>query len=470
MRHELSSQHAFMTVGDYLRYIKGLTGTKIVCAEGDCGACTILVARVSGDKFTDYKSINSCIAKMYLMDRCHLLTVEGLGNSLDMHPVQETFVDAHGAQCGYCTPGFICAMAKLAQDLKQTGKDKTEQKVKNYLTGNLCRCTGYEPIIKAGMNLNLNQIENLSSLYQDEKILSELLKIKNEAILIEHEEKSIYLPVKIEEALEFKAKNTDLKMISGATDLGVVDNKNKIQLKKMLSLNNIESAYEINIQNDFVEIGAKVSLDDCEKKLKSIYPEFTRMLHIFASPQIKYAGTLVGNLVKASPIADTIPFLIVAKAKIEIVSMTNKRVIEIADFFKGGYKELDLKVDELVSKIIIPRDEREYKLYKVSLRRDLDISAVTFAASYTRDQKKLTHLSLAYGGVGATVLRMLDLEKKLNNKELSLALIKDSAKEIPTLLSPLSDHRGSREFRLTICQNLLHRFYDDVSGNHEASL
>ena len=130
-RHEISGEQAFMTMADYLRHIKSLTGTKVVCAEGDCGACSVVITRMVDDKFTEYVSLNSCIAKMYLYDCCHILTVEGLGSTVDMHPVQNAFVDEHGAQCGYCTPGFICAMASMANDLKLNGKPRTEQKVKN---------------------------------------------------------------------------------------------------------------------------------------------------------------------------------------------------------------------------------------------------------------------------------------------------------------------------------------------------
>lgn len=264
-RHALHGEQAFMPVGDYLRYIKGLTGTKIVCAEGDCGACTVLQARVSGDSFTSYISVNSCISRMYLLDKCHLITVEGLGKSIDMHPVQEAFVDQHGAQCGYCTPGFICAMAGMANDLKANGKEKTPQKIKNYLTGNLCRCTGYEPIIKAGMELNLNKVENLSILYNDEKILSELKELKGD-VEIKFLDHHIYLPDDLQKAVTFKKENENAKLISGATDLGVVANKGKLILKEILSLNNIDSAYEVKETQDGFEIGAKVSLDLCEKK------------------------------------------------------------------------------------------------------------------------------------------------------------------------------------------------------------
>lgn len=468
-RHALHGEQAFMPVGDYLRYIKGLTGTKIVCAEGDCGACTVLQARVIGDSFSPYISVNSCISRMYLLDKCHLITVEGLGKSIDMHPVQEVFVDQHGAQCGYCTPGFICAMAGMANDLKANGKEKTPQKIKNYLTGNLCRCTGYEPIIKAGMELNLNKVEKLSLLYNDEKILSELIELKGD-VEVKFLDQHVYLPDDLQKAVAFRKENENAKLVSGATDLGVVANKGKLILNEVLSLNNIDSAYEIKETEGGFEIGAKASLDLCEKKLEKDFPEFSSMLHIFASPQIKNIGTLIGNLVNASPIADTVPFLMVANVDINLIGPSAERTISINKFFKGNYKELDIAKDEIVKSVFISKTDHAYKLYKVSIRRDLDISSVTFAARYKMSQGKMTEINLAFGGVGPIVLRMPELEADLMSASFDSTLIKSIVKKIPSLLTPLSDHRGSKEFRTQICQNLLFRFFDEVSGSAEASV
>lgn len=461
-RHKLESEHAFMTVAEYLRYVKGLTGTKIVCSEGDCGACTILVSRMLDGKMGSYKSINSCISFMYLLDRCHIVTVEGIKAKEHLHEVQEQMVKHHGAQCGYCTPGFICAMANMTEDLKKNQKQNTEQKVKNYLTGNLCRCTGYEPIIKAGTEINLSEVELLGARYNDSKIASDFLDTAMESVLIETMESSVFLPNLMREVIEFKAKFSHAKIVSGATDIGVLTNKGRLELVKILSLNNVNEAYKIEDYEDRIEIGAKASLDCVEKALKKSFPEFSRKLHIFASPQIKNKGTLVGNLMNASPIGDSIPFLMVAGTKIEIMSSSKVRVVTIDKFIKSGYKNLDIKDDEFVSKIILPKTKSEFKLYKVSTRKDLDISTVTMACRYELKGSKIQDLEFAFGGVGPSVLKMKKLEKLAKDKSFNQILFKDLASKVEAEITPLSDHRGSDKFRHILCKNLVLKFCDDV--------
>jgi xanthine dehydrogenase small subunit len=461
-RHQIDAKNAFMTVAEYLRYIKGLTGTKIVCSEGDCGACTILLSRMIDGKMTSYKSINSCISFMYLLDRCHIVTVEGLKVKGHLHEVQEKMVEHHGAQCGYCTPGFICAMANMAEDLKINQKQNSEQKIKNYLTGNLCRCTGYEPIIKAGLGIELEKVELLSSVYSDGKMATDFLDNAMNSVLIKKAETSVFLPNQMREVVDFKTKNPESKLVSGATDIGVLNNKGRLELVNILSLNNVNEAYKVLEFDDRFEIGAKVSLDSVEKALKKSFPEFSRKLHIFASPQIKNKGTLVGNLVNASPIGDTIPFLILAGVEVELVSSSKVRTLPISKFIKKGYKNLDIKENEFISKIILPKTKDEFKLYKVSTRKDLDISTVTMACRYHLKGTKIEHLEVAFGGVGPSVLKMRKIEKLAKDKNFNQVLFKDLAEKVEDEISPMSDHRGSVQFRHILCKNLMLKFCDDV--------
>ena len=460
-RHQIGADQAFLTVSDYLRYESGLTGTKVVCAEGDCAACTILVSRCVDGDMTPFQSINSCISFMYLLDKCQIITVEGLVQDNELHEAQQKMKECHGSQCGYCTPGFVCSMAFMADDLKANGKDKTEQKIKNYLTGNLCRCTGYEPIIKAGKEMNLNRIKPLNEFYATDEIGRELGDLMS-SVHIKKTPQEAYLPASLDEALDLK--HGQMKMTSGATDLGVQYNKGRYTPKEILSLNNIAEAYSIEHTDSTIEIGAKASLSMVEQACGKDFPEFSRMLNIFAAPGIKNNGTLVGNLVNASPIADTIPFLLVNEAKLEIRSKTSTRVVRVNDFFLGGYKELDLKPDELVSKVILNKSQHEYVLYKVSLRRDLDISAVTFGARYQYDKGVFSDLKLAFGGVGPVVIET----DKLSSDIVSRGF--DFDKNFETLLkeiSPMSDIRGSREFRNQIACNLLCKFHDEVLGHSQ---
>jgi xanthine dehydrogenase small subunit len=466
-REELSGETAFMTVAEYLRYKKGLTGTKVVCSEGDCGACTILVSRMSEKKLGAYKSINSCISFMYLLDQCHIITVEGLKKDEQLHPVQEAMVKCHGAQCGFCTPGFICAMASLTEDAKNEKFPLDEKRVKNYTTGNLCRCTGYDAIIKAGCQVDLKTVSPLASMYDDAKIEKELATLKG-AVRISHEDKSIYLPASADEAVKEK-KEKSPRLAGGATDLGVVSNKGKLKLTEMMSLNNIASMYSVEETATHVVVGARASLDELERKTNKIFPEFARNLHIFASPQIKNSASLVGNLINASPIADTVPFLRVAEAEVVLKSVTGERTVNVNTFIKGGYKELDLRPDEIVTHVRIPKSKHDYKLYKISSRKDLDISTVTFAARYRLNNGVLEEFSLALGGVGATVLRMTQIESKAVGQYFNQALFKRLANEVKSSIKPLSDVRGSSDFRLVLAHNLMLKFCDEVMKENNLS-
>ncbi len=466
-REELSPENSFMTVAEFLRYRKGLTGTKVVCSEGDCGACTILVSRLQNEKLGPYKAINSCISFMYLLDKCHLITVEGLKKDNELHPVQKAMVENHGAQCGFCTPGFICAMASLTEDAKNEKFPLEEKRVKNYLTGNLCRCTGYDSIIKSGCSVDLKTTPLLSSYYDDGKIQKELAAVKG-SVRISGENKSIFLPATVDEATREKKDKTP-RLAGGATDLGVVSNKGKLKLTEVMSLNNIESLYAVEENNTHVVIGARASLDEIERKTVKTFSEFSKNLHLFASPQIKNSASLVGNLVNASPIADTIPFLRVAEAEIVMKSSAGERVVNVNTFIKGGYKELDMRADEIVTHIRLPKTKHEFKLYKVSSRKDLDISTVTMAVRYTLKNNVLEEFSLALGGVGPTVLRMSQIETKAIGQYFNQALFKRLATDVKNSIKPLSDVRGSSDFRLTLCHNLMLKFCDEVMKEHDLS-
>ncbi|MBL7664433.1 MAG: FAD binding domain-containing protein [Bacteriovoracaceae bacterium] len=460
--YQLSGEQVFMTVADFLRYQAGLTGTKIVCAEGDCGACSILVARFNKGKLTHHRVINSCITFMYLLDGHHIITVEGLKESDELHPVQAAMVNTHGAQCGYCTPGFICALAGVADKAKREKKKLTPVKVKNALTGNLCRCTGYDSIIKAGCKTDLKMTKPLKNKYDTKELVKLLEKNSKKSVEIRYKNKVIFLPTTLAEAVKIKNEHSDLRIISGATDLGVLSNKGKTQLIKLMSLHLIEELYQMKNMKNTILIGAKNSLDEVEKITQKDFPEFSKLLHIFASPQIKNNGTLVGNALNASPIADTIPFLKVSQAQIVLQSVLGERTLNMNDFYLAGYKQLDIKPNEIVTKIILPKTKKSFKLYKISARRDLDISAVTMAVSYQLEKKTISNFAIAFGGVAASVIRLPEIEKMLEGKTFTSSLFKQVAETVSTQLKPLSDVRGSDVYRQLVCKNLVLKFCDEV--------
>ena len=482
-RHQLSGNEVFQTFAEFVRYQMGLTGTKIVCAEGDCGACTVLVGSIheaqngSSEKLI-YKAVNSCIIPLYLLDCHHIITVEGIQNESKLHPVQEAMIEHQGAQCGYCTPGFICALAACTEDVILNHEDKiTEKKAANFLTGNLCRCTGYKPILDAATHINLKQIVSFQDRYHNPERNEELRQLSRVPAKLCIGENTVYLPTSLKSALEIKQNNPEARLIAGSTDIGVLVNKGKTTTPSVLSLQHLSELYQIKEDSREIWIGARVTLNQFENYIEDKIPEKARMMRIFASPQIKNQGTLIGNVVNGSPIGDTLPYLMVAPATLQIANREAHRELPITEFYLG-YKKLNLKSDELVTGIKIPQPHKndknnkseKLKLYKVSLRKDLDISAVTFAGAIGFDMKTvgqvdtISTVRLSFGGVGPIVLRMSEMEEELLGKPFIRSLFESLGDRISQFIKPQSDLRASREYRLLLCRNLLLKFYDEVAS------
>ena len=464
-RHEVTGRDVLMNLSDYLRYEQGLTGTKVVCAEGDCGACTVLKASVhelSRNRFV-FRTVNSCILPVLNLDGCQMVTVEGLKKNAELHPVQNAMIQNFGSQCGFCTPGFICAISGLVEDSIVNKKIITEKRTKNYLTGNLCRCTGYDPIIKSAMAIDLGQVETLQDRFHDRKKINELKSLVKNEVEIHAGVGKIFLPTTLKKALEILKKGPQTQIVGGATDLGVAINKGRLQYQSVMSLQNIETLWKIKKTKDFLIIPSRVTLSTLQKHLENYFPEMEKMLNLFASPQIKNSGTLVGNLVNASPISDTIPFLMMSDAVVEVQKLNSKRNIPIHKFILG-YKKLDLKAGELVTAIHIPllKGKQISKLYKVSVRKDLDISAVTMAVRLKLNGSKIEEARLVFGGVGPTVQRLTNIESGWVGQEVTSDLIISAAEKIQSFVSPISDVRGSKEYRQLLCKNLLRKFADEI--------
>ncbi|MDD4976459.1 MAG: FAD binding domain-containing protein [Bacteriovorax sp.] len=470
-RYEIEGEKAFMSLGTFLRQEVNLTGTKIVCAEGDCGACTVLLASEIGDDGKlIFKSVNSCILPLYLIDGAQVITVEGIRISdTELHPVQQSMVDCQGAQCGYCTPGFICAMAGMAEKYKNENKEITEKKAKNFLTGNLCRCTGYKPILEAAINLDLSKIQSLKDRYHNPAWLLEMKKIKSMPVNMKFSQqkikRNIFLPVSVEQAVKAKAEDADLRLIGGSTDIGVVVNKGRLNTPKTMALYHIDELRIISHDQQHIRVGATATLSEFEDYIEGFIPEMKKILHIFASPQIKNQATLVGNVVNGSPIADTIPYLMVSDSRVLLQSVNGVREVLMSEFYLG-YKNLNMATNEIVVSVKIPRlqNQEHLRLYKVSMRKDLDISAVTFAGIIELDQKnKIKKAHFCLGGVAATVIRLKDIELKMIGADFSKLTFEDIAKTLPQYISPLSDLRASKEYRMKVAQNFFLKFHNEIS-------
>jgi xanthine dehydrogenase small subunit len=452
-----SAELATQSLSRYLRYDLRATGTKIVCEEGDCGACTVLIGRRENGAMR-YRPINSCITFLFQLDCTHVVSVEGLKKDGRMTPVQDAMVRCHGAQCGYCTPGFIMAMAAIYEE-RPRASGLGPREFRAALTGNLCRCTGYEPIIKAG--LEVHDQPTIEKLYPSAPMMREFAAIEREPLRAG----DFFRPVDIKDAIEFKASHPKCVIVQGATDFGVWCNKRGFEPDAVLSLDGIEGLDELRADGGQLRVGGRVTLSQLESFVHDKVPELAQVLDRFGSPQIKNAGTLAGNIANASPIADTLPFLYVTDARLELTGRVGTRSVPIASFYRG-YKTLDLAADEIITRIVIPLPSRgdTLRLYKVSKRSHLDISSFTAAMLMRRAGDRIDSIRIAYGGVGPLILRLPRTESFLTGKTFSLDALEDAGAIAREEITPISDVRGSRDFRLQLAENVLRKFFFDVEG------
>ncbi|HEX9986440.1 MAG TPA: FAD binding domain-containing protein [Thermoanaerobaculia bacterium] len=446
---------AFQTLSRYLRYGQRATGTKIVCEEGDCGACTVLVGRVENGALK-YRPVNSCIQFLFQLDLTHVVTVEGLAPRGELNAVQEAMVRCHGAQCGYCTPGFIVAMTAMYEETSTPD----EADIRRAVTGNLCRCTGYEPIVKAGLETDGARMQRIEQLYPGATMLRKFEALAGEAVRIDN----FFKPVDLASAIAFKAENPKCVIVQGATDFGVWCNKRGFVPDAVLSLSGIEGMGDIGLDDGTLVVGGRVSLAQFESFVRELVPQLAPVMDRFGSPQIKNAGTLAGNIANASPIADSLPFLYVTGAKLELTGKDGARVVPIDAFYKG-YKTLDLRPDEIITRILVPlpAGNDTLRLYKISKRSHLDISSFTAAMLLRRDDSRISAIRIAYGGVGPLVLRLPRTEAFLSGKPFALDVLDEAGEIAREEITPISDVRGSRDFRLQLARNVLKKFYYDVS-------
>lgn len=457
-RHQVSSEHSHLMLGEYLRNSLELTGTKIVCAEGDCGACTVLKSHGPADS-SQFVSINSCIAPLGVLHATHILTVESLKDGDRLHESQRSMMECHGSQCGFCTPGFVMAYAGLCeQKITQKNFNISEQEIKNYTTGNLCRCTGYKDIINAGLNMKVSEEKSLLSRYHTSEVQKELSELHKTAVEVKSESVHLLVPTTLKEATDFLLKYPDCRIISSGTDLGVVHNKRKINLQHYLSPHLIQELYENKVSESSIYVGAKVTLSDLRRIVTDKIPEFQNYLDIFASPQIKNIATLIGNIANASPIGDTPPVMLVLNAKVHMISSSGNRVVPIDQFFLD-YRKIDRKKDELICGVEfdIPKKSEKLKIFKTSIRKDLDISTMNLAVRWSGQNKVVSEIKIAAGGIAATPLRLKKMEAYLVGKSLDEANITKSLEIAHTEFNPISDVRSSAAYRRIVFKNLFRR-------------
>jgi xanthine dehydrogenase small subunit len=464
-RHEVGADHAGMMLADYLRYEKNLTGTKIVCAEGDCGACSVLrfFPHTTGVDAQNYLAINSCITVVANLDGSSLVTVDALKDKAELHVSQKAMVECHGSQCGFCTPGFVMALTGLVEEkIAKKQCSLTAQEAKNCMTGNLCRCTGYQPIIDAALAMDLSKAESVKKRFYPDHQQQALAEAFKTGVALESDDFSYAAPKTIKEALDYLKTNPDAQIVGATTDLGVVHNKRKITLTKLLSLHLIPELYETSIKDDVVTIGARVTLTEFRHLMKKQCPELADYLDIFASPQIKNTATVVGNIANASPIGDTPPALLALNATV-IINGVKK--VQLSDFFVA-YRKTILNPGDIITGISFPLPKKEslFKLYKNSNRKDLDISSVNLAVQLEwkdKRTKEIQEITIAAGGVAATPLRF---KKTENFLKISFD-VEGAIKVLHTEFNPLSDVRASAAYRHVLVENFMRSFLSECGGS-----
>lgn len=470
-RHTVRGADCWLTLSTFLRTNLGLVGTKIVCSEGDCGSCTVLVGAPAGNEF-QYCSIDSCIAFMFQLDGKHVVTVEGLSDPDQLSPVQQSLIDCHGSQCGFCTPGFAMAMTGMLEN----GPCSTEADWRAGLTGNLCRCTGYIQIFEAGIDTNASELQKLNDRFPPEQMLRDFGSEARSRIRIEAEVfgKPGFLssPTTVAQAIDFLDRHPTAKVVAGATDIGVQTNKRGTAPNVVLDLNRIAELQYARVTGESdartLVAGARATWYDLERLCNDELPEFARIISKFGGAQIRHIGTLGGNIINASPIADSLPFLFVMEAELELTSVNSTRTVPITEFYRG-YKQLDLRPGELLTRVSVslPTSKQDLGLYKVSRRRDLDIATFTAAILIELDGDRITEACIALGAVAPTVIRATDTEAFLRGQEFNEATMRSAGDLAVREISPISDVRGAADYRLQLTRNVFLKFYHEQQTSPE---
>jgi xanthine dehydrogenase small subunit len=428
--------HPTQTLLDYLREGRGLTGTKEGCNEGDCGACTVMVS--DGDA---HRAMNACILFLPQLHGKSVRTVEGVATDDTPHPVQAAMIDKHGSQCGFCTPGFIMSMT-CAHANGATDHD-------DQLAGNLCRCTGYAPIIRAAVAAE--KTDKPDWLGEDAKALAAL------------KAKAIH-PQSSDELAQWYAANPNGTLIGGATDVGLWVTKKLATLDTVCFTAGIKDMRQIEQTDNGLRIGASVTISDLRDAVTPIHPDFAEMLRRFASTQIRNAATIGGNIANGSPIGDGPPALIALGAILTLRKGDTRREILLQDFFVD-YGKQDCAAGEFVESIFIPAQSDRLKCYKLTKRFDQDISAVLGCFNIHIEDGKVACCAIAYGGMAATPKRAANVEAALLGQPWTKETVTAALPAFAVDFTPMSDMRASKEYRLKAAQNMLQRYFLEDTDN-----
>jgi xanthine dehydrogenase small subunit len=460
-----------LTLLQWLREQAHLRGTKEGCAEGDCGACTVAMARKYGNGKLEYRPVNACILFLGMIDGAAIRTVEGLADQDgNRHPVQTAMINADASQCGFCTPGFVMSLYAAWQN----GNGLAPDDIDNTLAGNLCRCTGYRSIVAAAATLDRAKNSDMGNpdMEHDGAMLAALKNMPDGAadlcfgdLCLGDQSCQFLAPATRASFAEAYAKNSAATIVSGATDIGLWVTKQHRKLGCMIWTGGVAGFGQIDDDGDMLRINPAVTHQQLLQRIADDAPEIAELLRRFGALQVRSSGTVCGNVANASPIGDLPPVLIAIGSQIELSTAHKSRSFDLENFFLE-YGKQDRRVGEFVSAVIIPRGPHPYlRCYKISKRFDQDISAVMLAANMRVRDGVIDHVRLAFGGMAGIPKRAQAAEAKLVGKPLDVAYFRDAATALPDDFTPLSDMRGSAEYRMLTAQNLLMKYgLELVSG------
>ncbi|MCA9258902.1 MAG: FAD binding domain-containing protein [Planctomycetales bacterium] len=495
---------AFLSLAEFLRSKLRLTGCKVVCNEGDCGACTVLVGKPVADGRLEYRPVDACIVFVYQLDCRHVVTIEGVSptgmRSHDPHSradetvalgaLQRGFVEEHASQCGFCTPGFVMAALGTGEITPSIGRcdvstegcvdaaqapagksppaeHRNAAEWAEAVSGNLCRCTGYLQILSA-LTTWWNRVDSrpddsLATRYPSAAMCQDFAALEptSEVCTPEGEgSRRVVVPRRLDEALRLLHDRQGAQLVAGATDVGVRANKAGVRPSEIVCLSHIDEMRYVNVDGEVLRIGAGTTWTETERAVREYFPEFATLLHRFGSPQIRNLGTVGGNVANGSPIADSLPFFFAMESTVQVASVGGERTVAISELYRG-YKDLALEPGEMIVELRtpLPGPRDRLQLFKISRRKDLDIASFTAAVRLRCDGDRIERAWIACGAAGPTVRRAPAAESALSGKAWTHEAFEAAAIAIQDDVAPISDVRGSEAYRRRLAGNVLRKCF-----------